>query len=413
MKKLQTSTRSPVEQLRRLSVVFADELRLRIVTELFIREMSPSQFSSELGGGSVPHLNRHFKRLEGTDWLRLIRTESGGRRRGATEHFYRAPELAVFDERTWPLVPYSVRVAFSWRTFKQLAERVREALLEGTFDARPESRIESVPLVLDQLGWERVITAVDRVFEELFEEQADARMRTFHSDEEPLLATVALALFESPPASQGTNGPSRSGLVEGGDVSRPLNKRISTVLSDELFLRIVAAANLGETSAKQFHAEFGGAPIDGVRRRFKRLENSGWLKRVRRMTGGPRRGAVENFYRATGPTIRDGESWAEVPGPIAATQSWQAFGQLAERIKQAIQAGTFEARTDNHFSWLLLRLDRQGWTKAAAALQDLSAFIAKEHKSAQPRLARSGETPIPTTAALAAFESPSDSAKAP
>lgn len=30
--------------LRRLAIVFADELRLKIVTELYMREMSPTQF---------------------------------------------------------------------------------------------------------------------------------------------------------------------------------------------------------------------------------------------------------------------------------------------------------------------------------------------------------------------------------
>jgi hypothetical protein len=42
--KIWTGIRSRAEHLRRLSVVFAVELRLKIVTELYMREMSPKQF---------------------------------------------------------------------------------------------------------------------------------------------------------------------------------------------------------------------------------------------------------------------------------------------------------------------------------------------------------------------------------
>jgi hypothetical protein len=37
-----------------LAVVFAVPIRLKIVTELYQRDMSPTQFYEEFGGGSVP-----------------------------------------------------------------------------------------------------------------------------------------------------------------------------------------------------------------------------------------------------------------------------------------------------------------------------------------------------------------------
>ena len=40
--------------LRRLSVVFAVELRLKIVTVLYMREMSPKQFREEFGVAQNP-----------------------------------------------------------------------------------------------------------------------------------------------------------------------------------------------------------------------------------------------------------------------------------------------------------------------------------------------------------------------
>jgi hypothetical protein len=72
-----------VEHLRRLAVVFvAVPIRLKIVTELYQREMSPKQFYEEFGGGSVSRLAQHFERLVETGWLRQMWTEGpGGKRR--------------------------------------------------------------------------------------------------------------------------------------------------------------------------------------------------------------------------------------------------------------------------------------------------------------------------------------------
>ena len=176
--------------LARLAVAFADPIRLKIVSELFMQEMSPKQFHDSFGGGSLSRVDRHFKRLAEHGWLRLVRKASGGRRRGATEHFYRAPELAIFDTETWALLPDTLRTEFSWRIFEQFAERVKEALEAGTFDARADRHFTWTPLVLDEQGRDRVIAAVNALFTSLFEEQADARLRIARTGEKPMQATV-------------------------------------------------------------------------------------------------------------------------------------------------------------------------------------------------------------------------------
>lgn len=414
MAKVRSSSKSRASYLRRLAIVFADELRLKIVTELYMREMSPSGFYAEFGGGSVARVDRHFKRLTEHGWLRFVRSESGGHRRGGKEHFYRATELAVFDNETWSLVPYSMRLAFSWRTFGQLADRVHEAVQAGTFDARADSHLSWTPLLLDPLGWDQVIAAVDELFETLFEEQADAKLRIFNSGEKPILATAAMALFESPPLPRGSDGERASStLVEGPNSSAmPFALRVSKVFADEVCLEIVAETNLREMSAHQFHDEVGGASVEGIRRRFKMLAEIGWLSKVSEKRGGKRRGAAEHFYRATGPAVFDNATWAEVPDSVKTTYSWRTFARLSDQVREAIEARTFEVRTDNHLSWSLLRLDQQGWEKVAAAVDALFAFAFEVQEDARLRMASSGERPITTTLALAAFESPK-SAKAP
>jgi hypothetical protein len=413
--KMLTDIKSRMAYLRRLSVVFAIELRLKIVTELYLREMSPTQFYGEFGGGSVSRVDRNFKRLAEHGWLELIRSESGGDRRGGVENFYRATELAVFDNETWALVPYSIRVAFSWRTFKTLAERVRDALKANTLDARADSHLSWTTMGLDQVGWERMVAAIDALFESLFAAQEDAKLRIFHSGEKPMLATVALTAFESPtrPRSLGDERVTPRLVETCKDSPVPFPLRVSKVFRDELCVKIVAEANLREISAPLFHAELGGDTVERIRRRFKVLEENEWLKKTEEKTGGKRRGAREHFYRATGPAIFDKEDWADVPNSIKPSYSWMIFKTLGEKVKEAILAGTFEARLDNHLSWSVLRLDQQGWEDVAAAIAALFALVLKEQEDAEDRIARSGEKPITTTIGLAAFESPKTATKEP
>lgn len=409
-----TGVKTRVEYLRRLSVVFAFDLRIKIVTELYLREMSPKQFYEEFGGGSLPRVARHFRKLADHGWLEFIRSETGGNRRGATEHFYRAPDLAVIDNETWALIPYSMRVAMSWRTFKILAERVRDALRAKTLDARADSHLSWTTMVVDQLGWERILAAIDTLFESIFTQQEEAKLRISQTGETPMVATLALAAFESPQQTGSDAAYFRPRLVEvPKDPPVPFPLRVSKVFADELSLKIVTEANLREISVPLFHAEFGGDSIKGIRRRFKTLENIGWLELVNQKTGGRRRSAVERFYRATGPAIFDHESWAEVPDSVKPTYSWTVFKLLADLVKEAIQAGTFEARLDSHLSWSVLRLDQQGWETVAAATDALLALILEEKGGAEDRITTSGAEAFTMTTALLAFESPKESVKEP
>jgi hypothetical protein len=182
----------------RLSKVFADPLRMKILAECNLRELSPKQFHEEFGGGSLSRVSRAFDVLAEYEWLEPTRTETGGKRRGAVEHFYRATESAVFDEAIWPDVPASMKAMVSWRILETVTQQVKEAMEAGTIDARDDRHLSWMPLRLDQQGWENVIARVDAIFHYLFEEQEEANLRIADSGEEPIPMTVALAAFESP-----------------------------------------------------------------------------------------------------------------------------------------------------------------------------------------------------------------------
>jgi hypothetical protein len=112
----------------RIAKAFADPLRIKILAELNMRDMSAKQFFEEFGGGSLTRVWRHFQALKKYDWIEKVAEKSGGSRRGATEHFYRATGPAMFDTEAWSGVPESMKAMFSWRVFETFAEQVREAL---------------------------------------------------------------------------------------------------------------------------------------------------------------------------------------------------------------------------------------------------------------------------------------------
>jgi len=392
--------------LTRLAVVFADPVRLKIVTELFMREMSPTQFYEAFGGGSPTRVNRHFKRLAEFGWLRLVR-KARGSGRGGLEHFYRAPELAVFDTATWEELPRPIQSEFSWRIFEQFAERVNEALEAGTFDARLDRHFTWTPLVLDEEGWRRVVAALDGFFESLFEEQDDAKLRLARSAREPMLATVGLAAFESPRFER-----NEAGLM---DLPQPDSRRyaaspsdlmkLAKVFADPMNLKIMTQLNLRPMSPTGFHDRFGGSKST-VYRNFKMLEDWGWLGRGEELSGGKRRGSTETYFFARQPAIFDSCNWSKAPTAMRESSSWRIFEQLAEQVREAFDAGTFDARPERHHTWTPLVLDEEGWQKVIAAVDGLFHWLLREQDDAKRRMQRSGESPVITTVYLAVFESP-------
>jgi hypothetical protein len=195
---LMTEVASKRPLMLRLSKVFADPLRMKILAECNTREMSPKGFHTEFGGGSLSRVSRAFDLLVEYEWLYPTRTATGGKRRGAVEHFYRATGTAVFDEASWPDVPDSMKAMVSWRILETFTQQVREAMEAGTIDSREDRHFSWSPLRLDLQGWESVIARVDAVFYFLSEEQEEANLRMAESGEEPIPMTVALAAFESP-----------------------------------------------------------------------------------------------------------------------------------------------------------------------------------------------------------------------
>ncbi len=399
------------ERLRRLSVVFAVELRVKIAAELYMREMSAQQFYREFGGGSISRVSQNFSRLAKEGWLRHVYSKGpGGTRRGGVEHFYRASEPPYFDAESWTLLPYSVRCTASLNLFRQIAPRLRRDLEAPSGDTSLKRELIATSVVLDDVGWDRTIETISTQFAHLYDEQEDARRRAQQSGEQLIRADVLLAAFQSPD-SRGQS--TKDHLVESSrEPLVPFAERLAPILADEIRRSILSELNATELSAVQFHREFGGASKAGIGRRFNGLEDGGWVAMVRTLTGGSRRGATEQLYRATKPAVDGYEPCADPPGSTERSQEWQTFEYLCQQVRDAMREGTFDARGNRFLSWSMLRLDRQGWMNVLAELESLPEFIAKEEQRARKRIARAGAAPLSVTFSLAGLEAPSELLKA-
>jgi len=412
--KIVTNLKTGAARLRLMSVVFAVELRLKIVTEMYMRAMSPTQFFEEFGGGSISRVTRNVKRLEKVGWLEYVRSAGpGGSRRGGVEHFYRATELAFFDAETWATLPYSLRVAFSWNSFKQIAWRLRAAIEANRIEPDSSRSLTHDTLQLDGTGWKNVVKAVQAHFDLLFAEQKSAAPRLARSEAEPIRASVVHIAFEAPGEEVTVTAPR---LAKGGGESFiPLPVRLSKVFDDPVCMAIVAEANRREVSAARLLGDVGEESIAAIRRRLRKLSDLALVKEVKSKTGGKRRGAREKFYRATAPSFLDEREgpWEDVPESLAQAEAWQTFEELSAVVKEAMRIGVLDARDDSCLAWSLIQLDERGWKRVIAELEKLRKLVAAEQRRARARMKKSGEKPITFAIALAAFESPKESEREP
>lgn len=182
----------------RLTEVCADLLRLRVLMQCGFGEMSPRRFHTEYGGATLPKIQRAFEALAQYGWLEQTRIEGDRSEPEELERFYVATGLPIFDDETFSELPDATRALVVGRVIEVLHLRSKEALKAGTMVGGREPHLSCTPILLDEQGWEGLISRVDEVFHWLIEEFDAAKKRMAESGEEPIPVTVGLLAFESP-----------------------------------------------------------------------------------------------------------------------------------------------------------------------------------------------------------------------
>jgi len=306
-----------------------------------------------------------------------------------------------------------------WNTFEASSLRIREAIKAGTMDARDDWHFTWTPLLLDRIGWQTIVAGIDGLSRHVAAEQVSAQSRMARSGEKPFPATVVLAAFESPPEPDQACPPGddrrRDPIAvppETMDVPPPSSPK-TQALSSPLRLEIIDAARKRELSPASFVEERGGGSALDMSHHFEALCKQGWISRVEPQADEASPKPAGRLYRLSAAPVFDTDLCAALPSSLRAVIIAWFFKSYAQRVREAMEAGTLDAREDRRYSCTPVLLDGLGWKRLIARTDALFHFLFEVQAGAKYRLPESDEEPFSATVALAVFESPGGPRKPP
>jgi hypothetical protein len=394
--------------LARLGILYAHPIRMKIQTELYRREMGPTQWREEYGGSSYGMVLGHFRALEKHGWLRKVRNPKAAGR-GRSRDLYRATELPVIDDDTWAELPTSIQIAFTARCLRLLGERIGGALARGAVDATPAGdRLFTCRSVgLDDRGWQEAMSYLSECFFSLTYEQQDAKVRLRDDPEPGVLVTIALAGFESPRAGRKTESDVAGGreadpLQLSDDGELPLSTRMAKVFGNSLNMEILNALHHEVLSPTQLKANLEAEEsLQAIDRKCQTLTELGWLLRLGAASDPP-----PVFYKAAGPEAFDADLWGGIPAAAHETESWPVFDHFCRKAEEALRQGSFNARQDRHVTFCTFLLDDRGRQQVSLALEHCNDQLRKVERDARQRAGQRIPPPYAATFLLARFEDP-------
>lgn len=188
----------------------------------------------------------------------------------------------------------------------------------------------------------------------------------------------------------GLNGKSR------GEADHVLLK----ALSHPVRARALTVLNQREASPSELASEQGEA-VGYVAYHVRVLHELGMIELVNTRQV---RGATEHFYRSTAQHYLDDDFWGKLSLDSRTGISMASIGSLNNAIREALEAGTFDSRTDRHLSNVTLDLDEAGWREANALLNSCLERLMQIGVESQ---GRDGKPTIRATFGLMGFEVPS------
>lgn len=391
----------------RMAKALADSWRVRILSELSVRPMSPSQFVEEVGG-ELTHIARCFRQLAEWDFVEVVEERPGRRRGAAIEHVYRGIRRSHFDHAAWNTVSRSARDSWSRAAISAYFARIAEAVESGTFDAEVDRHVSWDGVALDRPAWLELGQRLDEVLEWLPELAVESDRRLQGSEGERIPTVVGLSAFRSPQSPTNMMLASRRHRPPPEANSQiAFGPRMAKALSNKWRSRILFELSSRPLSPSQFVEEIGGS-MTHISRCFRELAEWGLVEIVEERKGGRRGGGVERIYRGLHRPFFDTAAWKTLPLMVRQEMSRSFLDAYMERVTEAIDADTFDAEDDRHFSWKPVLLDRPAWTELSQALDEVLESLPVLESDSLQRTDDTDEL-IPTVIGLASFRMPSQS----
>lgn len=185
---------------QRLVRALAHPLRVQILEALTDRVSSPNRLAEELET-ALTDVAYHTRTLDQFGCLELVDT---ARRRGATEHFYKAVPQAFVGAPDWRQVPRSIRGGVSAATLRTFLDKAVTALQAGTLEGREDTIFRWMPLSLDQEGWQEVVAIMEEATNLILSAHLRSQDRLADSGARGEISTVVgLASFETAGSLEG------------------------------------------------------------------------------------------------------------------------------------------------------------------------------------------------------------------
>jgi DNA-binding transcriptional ArsR family regulator len=184
--------------------------------------------------------------------------------------------------------------------------------------------------------------------------------------------------------------------------TRGKEKSPGEVLRHPLRVRILAACTERATAIGEFATQ-QNVTQSKARYHFGILRDEGYIRIHQKKQV---RGFQQYFYVATRLGVITDREFGQLEAEEQHRVSTAVVRTFHGRCLVALEADTFDSRDDSHFTWAPRILDEQGWKDQMVDLlrgYERSKEIEAESKA---RMRRSREEGIPTTIALAGFESP-------
>lgn len=177
---------------QRLLKAFAHPTRQRILVILDRGPSSPVRITRELEDVSLNLVSHHMKVLKNLGCIELVDT---AKRRGATEHIYRATKLHKFSAEEWEAVEEGERPAITANLLRFISEDTSRAFSEGKMDELADNHISRSLLELDEEGWSEVVEVLRRALDDIVEANVKSAERVQRSGEELKSSRVMIMQF--------------------------------------------------------------------------------------------------------------------------------------------------------------------------------------------------------------------------
>jgi hypothetical protein len=392
----------------KMARALADTWRIRILAELSVRSLSPSQFVAEVGG-ELTDIARCFRQLEEWGYVRLAEERPGRRGGAAIEHIYEGVAKAHFDTATWKNVALSDRDAVSRSILSSYFARISEAVRAGTFDEDVDRHLSWDAVALDRLAWRQLGDRLDEVLDWLPEIAVE---RSSAAVGETVSAIVGLTSFKSAQPVDVLLKTSRrkEPLPAPEDDLHQVGipPKLAKALSNSWRCRIVMELTARPMSPSQFVEEIGGS-ISHISRCFRELASWGFVEVIEERKGGRKGGGVEHIYRNTRRAYFDTPSWETLPRLVRTEVSWSFLSSYHDRVVEAVEATTFDAEIDRHLSWTPLLVERPGWKQICTVLDGILDWLPELESDSLARTRRDLDQLIPVIVGLTSFRSPEPS----